>query len=104
VVVTADGAPARRPQDGAEIQRRRRAPATCCTTVKVLVVKRTGGQTTWIDGRDFDYNELRLEVDDRLPRAEMNAEDPLFILYTSGSTGSPRAWCTRRAATSSMPR
>jgi acetyl-CoA synthetase len=27
--------------------------------VKVLVVKRTGGQTTWIDGRDYDYNELR---------------------------------------------
>jgi acetyl-CoA synthetase len=35
--------------------------------VKVLVVKRTGGQTTWIDGRDYDYNELRLEADDYCP-------------------------------------
>mgnify|MGYP000529536699 CR=1 FL=1 len=31
---------------------------------KCLIVKRTGGQTTWIDGRDYDYNEMALEADE----------------------------------------
>ena len=56
---------------------------------KCLVVRRTGAQTTWVDGRDYDYNEMRLEASDVSAPIEMNAEDPLFILYTSGSTGQP---------------
>jgi acetyl-CoA synthetase len=67
-----------------------KALLACKDDVKCLVVKRTGGQTTWIDGRDFDYGEMALEASDYSQPVEMNAEDPLFILYTSGSTGQPK--------------
>ena len=57
---------------------------------KLLVVKRTGEQIDWIDGRDFHYEEEAAKVGSYCTPAEMNAEDPLFILYTSGSTGKPK--------------
>ena len=89
VVITADEAP----RGGRKTALKSNADAALLhtkDTVKCLVVKRTGGQTTWIDGRDFDYNEMAMEASDVSAPAEMNAEDPLFILYTSGSTGAPK--------------
>ena len=89
LLITADTAP----RGGRKTALKSNADAAllhCKDTVKCLVVKRTGDQTTWINDRDFDYNEMALEADDYSKPAEMNAEDPLFILYTSGSTGQPK--------------
>ncbi len=60
------------------------------TVEKVIVVKRTGGEIDWADGRDLWYEEITAAADSDCPPEEMNAEDPLFILYTSGSTGKPK--------------
>ncbi|UKJ74148.1 acetate--CoA ligase [Azospirillum brasilense] len=56
----------------------------------VLVVKHTGGNVAWTDGRDLWYHEEIASVSADCPPEEMSAEDPLFILYTSGSTGKPK--------------
>jgi len=57
---------------------------------KVVVVKRTGGDIAWTEGRDLRYEDITAAASTDCPPEEMNAEDPLFILYTSGSTGKPK--------------
>jgi len=66
------------------------ALATCPSVKNVLVVKVTGGDVPMQAGRDHDYTALLAKASPNCEPAEMGAEDPLFILYTSGSTGQPK--------------
>jgi len=62
----------------------------CPDCNKVIVVRRTGGDVAWVEGRDVWYHEAMSAASADCPPEEMSAEDPMFILYTSGSTGKPK--------------
>ena len=62
----------------------------CPSVTSVIVVKRTGGDIGWTEGRDVWYEDVSAAASPDCPPEEMSAEDPLFILYTSGSTGTPK--------------
>ena len=61
-----------------------------CGDVKTLVVERTGGDVEMVEGRDHSYSAAMAKASADCAPEAMNAEDPLFILYTSGSTGAPK--------------
>ena len=56
----------------------------------VVVVKRTGGKVAITEGRDIWYGDEVAKASPECAPEEMGAEDPLFILFTSGSTGAPK--------------
>ncbi|WP_223422006.1 acetate--CoA ligase [Tateyamaria pelophila] len=89
VVITADGAPR-----GGRITNLKdnvnQALLHDTDEVKCLIVRRTGQQIAFRNGLDFWLHEEAETVSDDCQPEEMNAEDPLFILYTSGSTGQPK--------------
>jgi acetyl-CoA synthetase len=67
-----------------------KAMSECPNVHTCVVIRRTGGDVNWQQGRDVWYDELMADASTDCPPEEMDAEDPLFILYTSGSTGKPK--------------
>ena len=89
VVITADEGP----RGGRNVPLKRNtheALEACPDTHTCIVVRRTGNEVPWRDGRDVWYHEVMAEASPDCPAEALDAEDPLFILYTSGSTGMPK--------------
>ena len=89
IVITADWAPRGGKKTGLK-DNTDKAMLHVSDRVKVLVAKRTGDQTSWVEGRDFDLTAEMAAARPYCPYVEVGAEDPMFILYTSGSTGKPK--------------
>ncbi len=88
-VVTQDGTFRR----GAEIRLKPtvdEALASCPTVSKVLVYQRTGTQQTMLPGRDHWWHELMSIASDECPAEPLDSEHPLYLLYSSGTTGKPK--------------
>ncbi|NOV29668.1 acetate--CoA ligase [Methylomonas sp. ZR1] len=67
-----------------------KAAKQCPNLHTVIVIKHTGHDIPWTAGRDIDYREAMQSASTDCEPVMMDAEDPLFILYTSGSTGQPK--------------
>ncbi|HEX7723191.1 MAG TPA: acetate--CoA ligase [Pyrinomonadaceae bacterium] len=89
VVVTADGGWRR----GNEVKLKAAVDEALKETPSVkscVVVKRTGSEIHMEAGRDHWWHELMPTADTNCPAEELDSEHPLFILYTSGTTGKPK--------------
>ena len=62
----------------------------CASVKNVLVVRRTNQDVDWVEGRDVEWSEAVGNASEEHEAQAFEAEHPLFILYTSGTTGKPK--------------
>jgi acetyl-CoA synthetase len=89
VVITADGGYRR----GKEVKLKAAVDEalTDCPSIKnVVVYKRTGSDVSMVDGRDHWWHVLDEKATENCPAVELDSEHPLYVLYTSGTTGKPK--------------